>query len=294
MRSARILSGYMNKNYTGGAGFLPFLQAEGDKAAMIKFCSLVSSSKGNAVLVSNGKANILIDCGISKRRTAEALTRAGVSPHEIDAILVTHEHGDHISGVGVMSRGFDIPVYANEETWAAMERSLGRVDEKNMKRFQMGEQFEINGVGILPFATPHDAARSVGYSLYTEGLKLSVATDMGHVDESVVESICGSDIVLLEANHDVEMLRNGRYPAMLKKRILGELGHLSNDASAQIAVRLLQSGTRAILLGHLSEENNLPDVAYAAVRDALSGAGARIERDIRLAVANRYEVSGMF
>lgn len=130
--------------------------------------------------------------------------------------------------------------------------------------------------------------------MYTEGLKLSVATDMGHVDESVVESICGSDIVLLEANHDVEMLRNGRYPAMLKKRILGELGHLSNDASAQIAVRLLQSGTRAILLGHLSEENNLPDVAYAAVRDALSGAGARIERDIRLAVANRYEVSGMF
>lgn len=270
------------------------MQAEGDKAAMIKFCSLVSSSKGNAVLVSNGKANILIDCGISKRRTAEALTRAGVSPHEIDAILVTHEHSDHISGVGVMSRGFDIPVYANEETWAAMERSLGRVDEKNMKRFQMGEQFEINGVGILPFATPHDAARSVGYSLYTEGLKLSVATDMGHVDESVVESICGSDIVLLEANHDVEMLRNGRYPAMLKKRILGELGHLSNDASAQIAVRLLQSGTRAILLGHLSEENNLPDVAYAAVRDALSGAGAKIERDIRLAVANRYEVSGMF
>lgn len=260
----------------------------------MKFCSLVSSSKGNAVLVSDGKANILIDCGISKRRTAEGLERAGISPCDVDAILVTHEHSDHIGGVGVMSRGYDIPVYANMETWDAMERSLGRIDAKNRKCFEMGQQFEVNGVGIAPFAIPHDAARPVGYSLFTNGLKLSVATDMGHVDEQVVASICGSDIVLLEANHDVEMLKNGRYPPMLKRRILGKYGHLSNEMSAQIAVRLLQKGTRAILLGHLSEENNLPDLAYGAVKDALVGAGARLERDIRLAVANRYEVSGMF
>ncbi len=261
---------------------------------MIKFCSLVSSSKGNAVLVSNGKTNILIDCGISKRRTADALAQAGVSPRDLDAILVTHEHNDHISGVGVMSRGYDIPVYANEKTWAAMERALGRVEEANKKLFRVGESFEINGVGVTSFAIPHDAACPVGYSLFTEGLKLSVATDMGHIDESVVDSICGSDIVLLEANHDLAMLQNGRYPAALKRRILGQFGHLSNDSSAQIAVRLLRSGTRAILLGHLSEENNLPDLAYAAVKGALTGAGARLERDIRLAVANRYELSGMF
>lgn len=261
---------------------------------MIKFCSLVSSSKGNAVLVSNGKTNILIDCGISKRRTADALAQAGVSPRDLDAILVTHEHNDHISGIGVMSRGYDIPVYANEKTWAAMERALGRVEEGNKRLFHVGESFEINGVGVTSFAIPHDAACPVGYSLYTEGLKLSVATDMGHIDESVVDSICGSDIVLLEANHDLAMLQNGRYPAALKRRILGKFGHLSNDSSAQIAVRLLKSGTRAILLGHLSEENNLPDLAYAAVKGALTGAGARLERDIRLAVANRYELSGMF
>ncbi|HIV03265.1 MAG TPA: MBL fold metallo-hydrolase, partial [Candidatus Aphodoplasma excrementigallinarum] len=253
-----------------------------------------SSSKGNAVLVSNGKTNILIDCGISKRRTADALAQAGVSPRDLDAILVTHEHNDHISGVGVMSRGYDIPVYANEKTWAAMERALGRVEEANKKLFRVGESFEINGVGVTSFAIPHDAACPVGYSLFTEGLKLSVATDMGHIDESVVDSICGSDIVLLEANHDLAMLQNGRYPAALKRRILGQFGHLSNDSSAQIAVRLLRSGTRAILLGHLSEENNLPDLAYAAVKGALTGAGARLERDIRLAVANRYELSGMF
>lgn len=125
---------------------------------MIKFCSLVSSSKGNAVLVSNGKTNILIDCGISKRRTADALAQAGVSPCDLDAILVTHEHNDHISGVGVMSRGYDIPVYANEKTWAAMEGSLGRMAEENKKTFSVGESFEINGVGIESFAIPHDAA----------------------------------------------------------------------------------------------------------------------------------------
>ncbi len=154
---------------------------------------------------------------------ADALAQAGVSPCDLDAILVTHEHNDHISGVGVMSRGYDIPVYANEKTWAAMEGSLGRMAEENKKTFSVGESFEINGVGIESFAIPHDAACPVGYSLFTEGLKLSVATDMGHIDESVVGSICGSDIVLLEANHDLTMLQNGRYPAALKRRISGEI-----------------------------------------------------------------------
>lgn len=264
------------------------------KLHMLKFCSLASSSKGNAVLISDGKTNVLVDCGISRRRAVQTLVQAGVEPGSLDAVLVTHEHSDHISGVGVISRGFDIPVYANEETWAAMESCVGRINSKNRKIFKTGESFEINSMGVLPFETPHDAVRSVGYSVFTKNMKLSVATDMGHADENAVKNICGSDIVLLEANHDIEMLKKGRYPASLKKRILGQRGHLSNDVSAQIAVRLLMSGTRAILLGHLSEENNMPDVAYAAVSKAIKDAGARLERDIRLAVANRYELSGMF
>ena len=261
---------------------------------MIKFCSLVSSSKGNATLICDGKTNILIDCGISRRRLGEALLKVGKSGADIDAILVTHEHGDHIRGIGAVSRGFDIPIYANEATWEAMESSLGRVAPKNIKYINSNQSFEIKSIGISCFDTPHDAAGSVGYCLNVENLKVSVATDMGHIDEGVIKSIQGSDIVLLEANHDVQMLKNGRYPEMLKQRILGDFGHLSNEASAQMAVQLLKSGTRAILLGHLSEENNMPDVAYAAVKTALEGAGGRIDKDIRLAVANRYEVSGMF
>lgn len=261
---------------------------------MIKFCSLASSSKGNSTLVSDGKTNILIDCGISRRKTVEALQRAGVRASDIDAILVTHEHSDHIGGVGIMSRGFDIPVYTNRLTWDAMSGFVGVIDEKNIKCFSNTDKFEINDVCISPFQTPHDAADSVGYCIDIGGLRVAAATDMGHLSEEAVKHIEGCDIVLLEANHDVQMLKNGRYPPMLKKRILGDFGHLSNEVSAQIAVRLLKSGTRAILLGHLSEENNLPQIAYDVVKRALSGAGARVDKDIRLAVAGRYEVSGMF
>ncbi|MBE7026103.1 MAG: MBL fold metallo-hydrolase [Ruminococcaceae bacterium] len=261
---------------------------------MIKFCSLVSSSRGNATLVSDGKTNILIDCGMSMRKTTEALGRLGIDAHDIDAILVTHEHSDHISGIGIMSRNFDIPIYANEATWAAMEGSLGKILPENIKCINPYQSFEIKSIGAFSFDTPHDAALSVGYRLDIENLKVSVATDMGHVEESVVNSIKGSDIVLLEANHDVQMLKNGRYPETLKKRILGDFGHLSNEMSSKIAVELLKSGTRAILLGHLSEENNRPDVAYDVVKTAICDAGGRIDKDIRLAVANRYEISGMF
>ena len=261
---------------------------------MIKFCSLVSSSKGNSALISDGRTNILVDCGISRKKTVDALTRVGVRACDIDAILVTHEHSDHIGGIGVMSRGFDIPVYANELTWEAMRESVGAISEKNVKCFSNSDEFEINGACISPFKTPHDAADSVGYCIDIGNLKTAVATDMGHLSEEVMKRLEDRDIVLLEANHDVEMLKNGRYPVPLKKRILGDRGHLSNDVSAQIAVRLLKSGTRAILLGHLSEENNLPQIAYDVVRNALTGAGAVIDRDIRLAVASRYDVSGMF
>ena len=261
---------------------------------MIKFCSLSSSSSGNCVLISDGKTNILVDCGISKRRTVDALGCAGIDADNIDAILVTHEHSDHIGGIGAMSRAFDIPVYANAPTWEAMEASLGKIVQKNIKLITSNEEFEINTMAAKAFDTPHDATSSVGYSFETSNLKMSVATDMGCMTQSVMEGILGSDIILLEANHDVEMLKKGRYPEVLKKRILGEFGHLSNDVAAQTAVKLLQSGTRAILLGHLSEENNNPDIAYNIVRRALCDAGASIDKDIRLAVANKYAVSGMF
>ncbi len=261
---------------------------------MIKFCSLVSGSSGNCVLVSDEKTNILIDCGISKRRVIDLLSRADVDAKDIDAILVTHEHSDHIGGIGVMSRAFDIPVYANEPTWAAMESSIGKIDNKNIRYINSNESFEIKSIGAVSFDTPHDASSPVGYSFEAGGLKMSIATDMGCEKQNVTDALCGSDIVLLESNHDVQMLKNGTYPAMLKKRILGKLGHLSNEAAANIATTLLKNGTRAILLGHLSEQNNMPDIAYSVVKKALCEAGAKIDKDIRLAVASKSDISGMF
>lgn len=260
----------------------------------MKFCSLVSGSSGNAVLVSDGRTNLLIDCGMNGKRTAQSLAEIGLFPEEIAAILVTHEHSDHISGVGVLSRRYHIPVYANALTWDAMSTALGRIDAGCMKIFENEQEFEIGGIGVRAFSTPHDAADSVGYNLFVSGKKLSIATDMGHIAEPVVDALCGSAMVLLESNHDIGMLRNGKYPAFLKKRILSDLGHLSNDGAGEIAVRLVQNGTQAILLGHLSSENNLPQLAYSSVCEVLGKAGMAVGRDMKLAVAQRYSVSGAY
>lgn len=260
----------------------------------MKFCSLVSGSSGNAVLVSDDRTNLLIDSGLNGKRTAQSLGEIGLEASDIDAILVTHEHSDHISGVGVLSRRYHIPVYANEATWDAMACTLGRMDSECVKIFETGCEFEIGSIGVRAFSTPHDAADSVGYNLFVLGKKLSVATDMGHIEQTVLEALDGSDMLLLEANHDIEMLRNGRYPAFLKKRILSDVGHLSNEGAGQIALRLAERGTRAILLGHLSSENNYPQLAYQVVSDIIQRAGLAVGGDVRLAVAQRYSVSGAF
>jgi len=260
---------------------------------MTKFCSLVSGSSGNAVLVSDGHTHILVDCGLSGKRTMIALAEVGVDPAELSGILITHEHSDHISGVGVMTRRYGTPVYANSGTWSAMEQGIGKIERGNVRTFDTDTQFEIGGIGISAFAIPHDAAEPVGYSFFIDGKKISVATDIGYVSETVVNSIIGSETVMLEANHDVNMLRNGGYPAHLKRRILSDSGHLSNDCAAQIAAMLVQSGTTRIMLGHLSGENNIPCLAYDTVARTLADMGAAVGDDVVLGVAQRYAVSGI-
>lgn len=261
---------------------------------MVKFCSLVSGSSGNAVFVSDGKTNILVDCGLNGKRTAQALCEIGVDHTQLHAILVTHEHCDHISGVGVLSRRYHIPVYANAKTWAAMEAGLGRIQSEHKKVFEPLRTFEIGSIGVNACPTPHDAAESVGYSLFAGGRKLSVATDMGHMPESVFDWVCGSDMVILEANHDVDMLKKGRYPYFLKQRILSDVGHLSNEMAGAVAAKLAAGGTRAILLAHLSEENNVPALAYRVVANALACASVKAGKDMRLGVAQRFCVSGAY
>ena len=257
----------------------------------MKLCSIRSGSRGNAILVYTEKTRLLVDCGISGKMTERGMREIGVAPESLSAILVTHEHQDHISGIGVMTRRYGLPVYANEQTWSAMDRAVGRMLPENRRQFSHAEAFEIGDIGVLPFSIPHDAANPVGYSFTGGGKKVSVATDIGVLEESLFRSIQGSDAVLLESNHDRNMLDMGSYPWPLKQRIRGGRGHLSNDDAGKAAELLVRMGTRRIMLGHLSQENNYPLLAQQTVVNILRDAGIEPERDMRLCVAPRDQIS---
>ena len=201
----------------------------------MKIFSLKSGSRGNAALLFSDKTKILIDCGCSGKAAAAALAELDVTPSELSGIVVTHEHTDHISGIGVMMRRYSLPVYANYATWAAMSSSVGNVPEELVKTFNAGESFEIGDIGVSPFSIPHDAADPVGYSFESGGEKISIATDIGELKADLFAAVRGSKTVLLEANHDVNMLEIGSYPMPLKCRIRGKLGHLSNDDAGKAA-----------------------------------------------------------
>lgn len=259
----------------------------------LKFCSLFSGSSGNALYARSGNTHLLIDAGVSGTKVVRELEKIGVSPGDLSAILITHEHADHIAGVGVLSRRYNLPVYANEATWEAMRPKLGSIAPGNVRCFESGTDFYIEDVNVLPFRTPHDAAEPVGFSLMAGQCKLTIATDLGAIKESWLRHAERSDLLLLESNHDVGMLKSGRYPYELKRRILGKNGHLSNDDAGRAAVELVRSGVRALILGHLSGENNFPELAYRSVACALEQAGIRPE-EVQLAVASRESHGPMF
>lgn len=253
----------------------------------MRFCPLFSGSSGNALYVGCEDTHILIDAGMSGAKIRAELARFGVQPSQLSGILITHEHADHISGVGVLSRRHDLPVYANEATWAAMRDKLGSVSEKNRRVFSTGEDFLIGSLDITPFATHHDAAESVGYAISAGNTKLAVVTDVGSVRKTWLKKLEGADLVLLESNYDADMLRAGRYPYDLKRRILSAKGHLSNDDAGDAAVELVQRGVRCIVLGHLSAENNFPELAYESVCAKLRVAGLEPGKDAQISIAGR-------
>ena len=255
--------------------------------------SLRSGSRGNAALVFAEDTKILVDCGISGKAAEAALSEIDVDPMDIDAIVITHEHIDHISGVGVMMRRYNLPVWANCETWAAMRHQIGRANENLVKIFENNEAFEIGSIGVCPFSIPHDAANPVGYSFTKGEEKVSVATDIGELKKELFAALRGSKTVLLESNHDVNMLEIGSYPLSLKRRISGCLGHLSNDDAAMAAEFLVKLGTKNILLGHLSEENNYPELARSTVECALGAAGIKTGYDVMIGVAGRNAVASV-
>lgn len=247
--------------------------------------SLRSGSRGNASLVSGGNTKLLVDCGVSGKSVTSALADVAVYPEDISAIAVTHEHIDHIAGIGVMMRRYHIPVWANAATWAAMESQVGKIDKSLVNIFDNDSSFEIGEIGVKPFSIPHDAADPVGYSFMCGDEKVAVATDIGELKKDLFEAIRGSKTVLLESNHDVNMLEIGKYPPQLKRRIRGKLGHLSNDDAGRAAEFLVRLGTERIILGHLSEENNYPELARQTVICVLDDAGIKCGRDVLLGVA---------
>lgn len=253
---------------------------------MTRFCTLSSGSSGNAIFLSDNKTNIIIDCGISEAKLSEQLLSLDLSPGDISYILVTHEHTDHTRGVGALSRKYDIPIVASEGTWKNM--SIGNIKDKNIISFSKNTQMDLRGIGVTPFDIPHDAAQPTGYRFDTETLSLAIATDIGHITPNVSWATDGCDIVLLESNYDNKMLENGKYPRYLKNRIKGNLGHLGNDASAEFAVKLINSGTKYLILGHLSNENNTPDIAYETVLSKLKENKITPGVDAKIKVAPRF------
>lgn len=256
----------------------------------MKFCSLYSGSSGNSLFVSNNNTKLLIDAGLSGIRIQNALGDIGEKADKICGILVTHEHRDHIHGLGVLSRRFDLPIYANEKTWEAMIKDLGNISPHNIKTFEFNQAFAIEDLEIEAFKTSHDAADSAGFIINNGTKRLGVATDSGIVTAVMKKALCGCDLAVLESNHDVSMLEAGSYPFYLKQRIKSDFGHLSNEIAGDLALSLVKEGTRHLILAHLSEENNYPLLAYETTARILSQSGVVIKEDVNLFVAKRSGV----
>lgn len=260
----------------------------------VKFCSLSSGSSGNAQYIETDNARILIDSGFSGKRLAELLGSIDVCPSTLDAILVTHEHIDHVKGAGVMSRRYDIPIYSNANTWAGMEKKIGAIKEHNIKVFNTEDYLDIKDIEVNPIHIFHDAKEPVGYILRSGGVKISVITDTGWVNTSMKEKIKGSNLFLMESNHDSNMLRNGSYPWPLKQRIASTRGHLSNDEAGLVLCETLGGNGEIVLLGHLSQDNNEPELAYKTVKTHLSLAGMDADKDIVLDMTYRDKCTKVY
>ena len=242
---------------------------------------LFSSSKGNAAYVKCGSDEILIDAGVSARRICGALNDLGTSINNIKAIFITHEHKDHISGLQTITKHYGIPVYApylSAKNIAFLQPETATV----LRELEEGGSIELDNMRICSVPTPHDSLASVGFRIELGDRTLGYATDIGHMSASVAEMLMGCDYVVIESNHDKDMLRYGDYPYFLKKRILGSRGHLSNSDCADFLPLLVEKGARSIVLAHLSENNNRPQIAYGECRGKLTSCGVKVCTDDRI------------
>ena len=253
---------------------------------MLNFCSLYSGSSGNSLLVETENTKLLIDAGVSSKKIETALQDIHIEPSSINGILVTHEHTDHVQGLGTISKKFDLPVFVNQETLDAMPKQKDKIASKNIKTFKIADKFTIGDLEIKPFSIPHDAANPCGFNIWKENKKISIATDIGQMTNSILKELEESLFILLEANYDPDVLRCSSYPFPLKNRIAGPTGHLSNEMAGKTISHLLKSGLKNAMLGHLSKESNFPELAYQTVIDELIS-NHYDENTLNLSVASR-------
>ncbi len=260
----------------------------------MRLCSIASGSSGNCIYVGSEATHLLIDVGISGRKTENGLKALGLAGRDIDGILITHEHADHIQGLGVILRKYEVPVYATAGTIKAIIScgGLGSIDPALFHEVKEDVKFTLKDLVVNPLRISHDAAQPVAYRISYGNRKVAVCTDLGCYNDYTVECLKGMDALLLEANHDVNMLQVGPYPYYLKQRILGERGHLSNENSGRLLTRILHDNLKAVLLGHLSKENNLPELAFESVRMEINMGDVPYRAgDFDIRVAKRSEVT---
>ncbi|MCL1803471.1 MAG: MBL fold metallo-hydrolase [Eubacteriaceae bacterium] len=250
----------------------------------LSLTSLYSGSTGNCLLIECASTKILVDCGVTMKKAVAGLSSLGISPNEVSALLVTHEHSDHIHGVGYLAKYFGVPVYSTPKTGLSVSLA-------SQTLFEPGKAFEIGDIQIAPFSTSHDAKDPVGFT-FTDGVhSIGLIADTGAVTKEAYEALCGVDAAYVEANHDIAMLNSGPYPYHLKKRILSPGGHLSNDDAAYFIAELIRNGLTRAMLGHLSLENNTPMAAFDTVEAYAAEQGMKRRIDYILGVAPHYEPS---
>jgi phosphoribosyl 1,2-cyclic phosphodiesterase len=253
----------------------------------LSFTVLGSGSSGNTTLVSDGATHILVDAGLIGRETVKRLREYGLEPEKIAAILISHEHGDHCRGVAPFVKKLHIPVFMTE---GALKNSALTLDSGKHRCIEPGECFDVNGIAVTCFSVPHDATDPLGFLLEKDGIKICIALDLGYLSNLVLERLRGCDGIVLESNHDVQMLKVGPYPWALKQRVMSRRGHLSNDSVAQYLANDFDGKARHLVLAHLSKKNNLPELALISAQRALEERSGLLSRQTKLELAHADKI----
>ncbi|MBO2531316.1 Phosphoribosyl 1,2-cyclic phosphodiesterase [Planifilum fulgidum] len=248
----------------------------------MKYSVLASGSTGNALYIETDQVRLLVDAGLSGKQLEQHLRSIGVDPKTLTAILISHEHIDHVKGLGVFARRYNIPVYMNEATWSALPSSVGAINEACRNVLESGAVLEIGDLKIETFEVSHDAAEPIGFRFQRGNESLALVTDLGYVSRRIIDRVSGVDALIFESNHDVNMLRMGSYPWNVKRRILSDVGHLSNEDAGEALAEILAGNGEQVSLAHLSQENNLMELAHMTVRQFLEEADLNVGRDVHL------------